>query len=138
MGKALHSTETAPFDDEPEHEGEASLAEEVPHELAHGGFYTRAEISQLIGQPSAEMLVKLDTLDDQRLWRVAHRTLPQRAARRLRTLSRLQQQRVLTAAEDQELAQLLDRLEDIGLVRAKAAALLHERGHDVSVLLPRS
>lgn len=86
----------------------------------------------------ADRLTLLDTLDDQRLWRVARSTLPQRAARRLRALSRLQEQRVLTSVEQQELAQLLDRLEDVGLMRAKAAALLHERGHDVSALLPRS
>jgi hypothetical protein len=86
----------------------------------------------------ADHLGALDTFDDQRLWRVARSTLPQRSARRLRALSRLQQQRVLTTTEEQELAQLLDCLEDVGLMRAKAAALLRERGHDVSILLPRS
>jgi hypothetical protein len=86
----------------------------------------------------ADRLAMLDTFDDQRLWRVARSTMPQRAMRRLRSLVRLQQQRTLTPVEAQELAQLLDRLEDVGLMRAKAAALLHERGHDVSALLPRS
>jgi hypothetical protein len=86
----------------------------------------------------ADRLAMLDTFDDQRLWRVARSTMPQRAMRRLRSLVRLQQQRTLTPVEAQELAQLLDRLEDVGLMRAKAAALLHERGHNVSALLPRS
>lgn len=85
-----------------------------------------------------ESLAVLDTLDDQQLWQAAQRTLPQRAARRLRALSRVQQQRTLSSTEEQELMLLLDRLEDVGLVRAKAAALLKERGHDVHSLLPNS
>jgi hypothetical protein len=138
MKRALYSYETAPCDDEPEPEGEASMAEESLRELARGEFFTHAEIRRLLGLPAATMLERLNTRDDQRLWRASHRTLPQRAARRLRALTCLQQRRSLTIAEDQELTQLLNRLEDIGLVRAKAAALLKERGHDVSVLLPRS
>ena len=86
----------------------------------------------------AESLAMLDTLDDQQLWQAAQHTLPQRATRRLRALSRHQQERTLSVAEEQELELLLDQLEDVGLVRAKSAALLKERGHDVSILLPRS
>ena len=71
----------------------------------------------------AETLIMLDILDDQQLWQAAQRKLPQRT---------------LPFAEEQELALLLDRLENVGLVRAKAAALLRERGHDVSSLLPNS
>ena len=76
--------------------------------------------------------------DDQRLQRAAGRTLPQRASRRLRALARLQQRQNLTVEEQQELVGLLERLEDIGLVRARATALLRERGHDVRALLPGS
>ena len=69
------------------------MAEASLNELARGEFYTHDEIRRLIGQQSAGMLAKLDTLDDRQLWQAAQRTLPQRAAGRLRSLLRLQQQR---------------------------------------------
>lgn len=82
-------------------------------------------------------LAALDELDDDRLWQVAQRTLEQRDDRRLRSLARRQGRTSLRDSEEQELRTLLDRLEDVGLIRARAAALLAERGHDVGALLPR-
>lgn len=85
----------------------------------------------------ARTLQELEALDDAQLRHAAERTLPQRAARRLRALARRNTSGDLSAAETDELAMLLDRLEDIGLIRAKATALLHARGHDVAALLPK-
>jgi plasmid stability protein len=87
-------------------------------------------------QPIARELAALADLDDDRLWQAAQRTLTRRDDRRLRALTRRQQETPLTIAEEQELDELLDRLDDVGLIRARAAVLLKERGHDVSALLP--
>ena len=87
--------------------------------------------------PIARELVALADLADDQLWQAAQRTMTRRDERRLRALTRDRAARPLTIAEEQELDWLLDRLEDIGLIRARAAALLKERGHDVSTLLPR-
>jgi plasmid stability protein len=89
-------------------------------------------------QPIARELAALADLDDERLWQAAQRTLTRRDDRRLRALTRRQRETPLAIAEEQELDWLLDRLEDVGLIRARAAALLKERGHDVSALLPRA
>jgi plasmid stability protein len=93
---------------------------------------------EALPQPIARELAALAELDDDHLWQAAQRTLTRRDDRRLRALTRSQRETPLTIAEEQELDWLLDRLEDIGLIRARAAALLKERGHDVSSLLPRA
>jgi hypothetical protein len=87
-------------------------------------------------QPIARELAALAELDDDRLWQAAQRTLTRRDDRRLRALARRQRETPLTIAEEQELDWLLDRLEDVGLIRARSTLLLKERGHDVSALLP--
>lgn len=132
----LHSPKTAPFADEPKLVGEASMVDKALTELARSESYTHAELCQRIGPPSSDRLAAIDTLDERQLWRTAYRTLSQRDARRIRALARLQQQHDLTTSEKQDLTQLLGRLENAGMVRAKVAALLKERGHDVSALPP--
>ncbi len=79
----------------------------------------------------------LEALDDTQLRLAAARTLTQRDERRLRALARRNSAGEITPVEGDELAVLLDRLEDIGLIRAKATALLRARGQDVGDLLPR-
>lgn len=74
--------------------------------------------------------------DDTQLRRAAARALPERDERRLRALVRRNSAGEITPVEAAELAVFLDRLEDIGLIRAKATALLRARDHEVSDLLP--
>jgi hypothetical protein len=114
-------------------ETQRSLADEAIEAMA----MTLPTVDDL--QPSlARELAALAELDDEHLWQSAQRTLTRRDERRLRTLTRSQRDTPLTIAEEQELDWLLDRLEDVGLIRARATALLKERGHDVSALLPRA
>jgi hypothetical protein len=84
----------------------------------------------------ARVLHDLNALDDTQLRRAAERTLSQRDERHLRALSRRNSASEITPVEADELAVLLDRLEDIGLIRAKATALLHARGHEVGDAQP--
>lgn len=90
-----------------------------------------------LAPPIAERLLALELLSDEQLWQAAQHTLSRRATQRLHTLSQRNGRDELTAEGEAELALLLDQLEDVGLIRAKAAALLKERGHDVTSLLPR-
>lgn len=84
-----------------------------------------------------EAVARLALLDDELLWRVARSGLGAQEAEKLEQLHFKRQREGLTAAEDQESAALLRQYERAMLVRAHAAALLHERGQDVSVLAPR-
>jgi plasmid stability protein len=66
-------------------------------------------------------LARLDDLDDDALWQAARRTLASRDDRRLRALTRKRRQATLSVAEEMELERLLDRLENIGLIRARGS-----------------
>jgi hypothetical protein len=48
-GGALHTFETAPYDDEPENEEEALMAEESLAELARGEFIPHADVRRMVG-----------------------------------------------------------------------------------------
>ncbi len=83
----------------------------------------------------AEALAPLDLLDDDALWRAARSRLPEPAAERLADLHAQQQRAGLSPAQADELAALVHQYEQAMLVRARAAAILGQRGHDVSSLL---
>jgi plasmid stability protein len=74
-------------------------------------------------------------LDDQALWHAARGTLPSDIAQRLEELHLKRQREELTADEAQTAAALVRQYERAMLVRAQAAALLKQRGYDVSSLL---
>lgn len=74
-------------------------------------------------------------IDDETLWRTARHRLRTDAAERLESLGEKRQREGLTEAEVQEAAILTSQYECVMLVRAHAAALLKQRGHDVSSLL---
>jgi plasmid stability protein len=82
-----------------------------------------------------EALSPLALLDDQALWRAARTRLAADAAEELEGLHLKQQREGLSASEAEQAAALLRQYERVMLVRAQAAALLKQRGHDVSVLL---
>jgi len=80
----------------------------------------------------------LALLDDEALWRAARSHLPAEAAAQMENLHLKRQREGLTEAEAQTLAGLVRQYERTMLVRAQAAALLKQRGHDVSELAPRA
>lgn len=84
-----------------------------------------------------QALSSLEALDEEALWRAAQSGLATEAAAELEALHLERQREGLTAAEAQRLADLVRQYERSMLVRAQAAALLRQRGHDVSNLIQR-
>lgn len=85
----------------------------------------------------AKAVAELEELDDDRLWRAAQHTFPSEASSRLEALHFKRQDEGLSAAEQETASQLVQEYERTMLVRAHAAKLLKERGHDVSGLVVR-
>jgi plasmid stability protein len=85
----------------------------------------------------AEAIAPLTGLDDESLWRAARSALAPEAAALLEELHDKQQREGLTEAESQAVAGLVKQYERAMLVRARAAAILTQRGHDVTRLLAR-
>lgn len=85
--------------------------------------------------PNLERAVReLGELDDEALWRVARDHLPRDTACELEALNQKQQREGLTAAEEETLTRLAEAYDRFLLLRAEAAGLLQERGHDISSL----
>ena len=87
---------------------------------------------------SAELegaLSPLAVLDDAALWNAARAVMPADAAEELDRLHQKRQRDGLTAGEADAAEALVRQYGRTMLVRAHAAALLQQRGHDVSSLL---
>lgn len=82
----------------------------------------------------AAALAPLALLDDTALWRAAQSHLPADAASRLEALHFKRQSAGLSDTEATEVARLVRQYERAMLVRARAVALLKQRGQDVSSL----
>ena len=80
-------------------------------------------------------LSELDLFTTEELWRAARMTAPQDKTERMQLLVEKQQLEGLTDSEKQEAALLSHFFNRVMLIRAKAAVLLKERGHDVDRLL---
>jgi len=85
----------------------------------------------------AEAVEALEFLDDASLWRAASSRLSSHAGKRLESLNEKGQREGLTDEEQQDRARLVRQYERAMLVRAQAALLLKQRGHDVASLLSR-
>jgi plasmid stability protein len=85
----------------------------------------------------SEAVAALSLLDDDALWDAAQSHLPKKAAERMESLHRKRQRQGLTESETQRLETLVHQYERYMLVRAQAAALLKQRGHDVSRVLDK-
>ena len=83
----------------------------------------------------ADAVAELETLDDGSLWRAARSSFPPEASSRLEALHFKRQDEGLTEAEQETASQLVRQYERTMLVRAHAARLLKERGHDISGLV---
>lgn len=85
-----------------------------------------------------EPLAALALMPDDELWRSARSRLSPEEAGQLEALHHKRGREGLTPEEEQSVAALLRRYERLMLVRAQAAALLKQRGHDVTELLQAS
>ncbi|MFQ5594707.1 MAG: hypothetical protein ACE5HA_11225 [Anaerolineae bacterium] len=82
----------------------------------------------------ADEMAQLGLLTDDELWQAAVTTLTSRESERMQALLLKRQRETLTPQEEQEAKVLLHRYDRTMLVRAQAAVLLKERGHDISGL----
>ena len=82
-----------------------------------------------------EALEALEGLDDSELWRLAREAMSLEASQELEALHFKQQDEGLSPEEDATRAKLIHEYERVMLVRAKAAVLLKDRGHDISGIL---
>jgi plasmid stability protein len=85
-------------------------------------------------QEITEVLSQLSFLDDAALWQAARTRVSSDQAEQLEELNLKQQREGLIPEERQMRDQLLRRYEQTMLVRAQAASLLQEHGHDISDL----
>lgn len=83
----------------------------------------------------AEAIAALHLLGDKDLWRAARQSLAPEKAADIEELHLKRQSEGLSASENEALAMLMREYTRIMLVRSRSAALLKERGHDVSALL---
>jgi len=82
----------------------------------------------------AEAIDALSMLGDEDLWRAARHGLAPEKAEAIEDLHVKRQREGLSASESEALATLMKEYSRVMLVRARAAALLKQRGHDVSGL----
>jgi len=85
-----------------------------------------------------QAVTSLGSLEDDALWRAAHSRLAVEMAAELEALHLKRQRERLIEAETLRLADLVRQYERTMLIRAQAAALLRQRGHDVSSLVTRA
>lgn len=83
----------------------------------------------------AESVAALHLLGDGDLWRAARQRLDAQKAAEIEALHLKRQREGLSVSETESLATLMQEHTRIMLVRARSAALLKQRGHDVSELL---
>lgn len=87
------------------------------------------------GELSSELISAMESMEhlaDEELWRLASETLPEASHQELATLHFKQQEEGLDRNEDARRGKLISEYERAVLLRAQAARLLKERGHDVS------
>jgi plasmid stability protein len=83
----------------------------------------------------AQVALALDFMSDKALWKSARSRVSVRDMTKIERLHFKRQSAGLTESEQRTLKTLMQEYERSVLVRAKATALLHRRGYDVSVLV---
>lgn len=83
----------------------------------------------------SESLAQLDALEDEALWQLARSHLPREESAELEDLHLKRQSEGLTPQENARTAFLVAQYERAIVLRAHAARVLKEHGHDVSCLL---
>lgn len=87
---------------------------------------------------SPELIRAIETLEglaDEELWRLARKAMSRDASQELEALHFKQRDEGLSQDQDAARARLMQEYEQTMLIRAQAARLLKDRGHDVSSLL---
>ncbi len=105
----------------------------VETEVLH--LVTTAVEEERLPDEMASAVESLGLLDDDALWRAARSTLASEKQDQLEALNLKQQSEGLTRSESEAQATLLHAYDRAVLVRARAAELLAERGHDIAELL---
>jgi len=82
-----------------------------------------------------EAIEALVQLDDEELWRLARRAMSSEASQKLEALHFKQRDEGLNPDENATRGKLISEYERTMLIRAQAARLLKDRGHDVSGIL---
>ena len=82
-----------------------------------------------------EAIAALHLLGDDDLWRAARQCLAPEKAAEIESLHIKRQSEGLSVSENEALAALMQEYTRILLVRSRSAALLKQRGHDVSGLI---
>jgi plasmid stability protein len=96
---------------------------------------TTLPLHDRLSQDLEDAVASLRLLDDEALWRAARSRLAEEASNLIEELHRKRQRQGLTDVEAQTLSSLVRQYERAMLVRARAAAILKERGRDVTSLL---
>src|SRR5690348_15847488 len=104
-----------------------TLEEELLHVLA----YALPQDTQTLPADTAAELEALEVLNDAAVWRAARSHLSPRDSQRLEALHRKQQSGSLSMAESDEIASLTRHYDHTLVLRARAASILADRGHDV-------
>jgi len=95
-----------------------------------------APATEVLPDDLEQIVAQLAFVNDAGLWQAAQSRMPVEAATRLSDLNAKDQRVGLTMLEYQDRDLLIHQYERAMLVRAQAAALLKQRGHDITQLLP--
>ena len=112
-------------------QSQRSLAEETVS-LLNAALTTDEERALKV----SSQLEQLTFLTDEELWTVATLTASDTDNEQMQRLLEKRQREGFTDNELEQLEGLSERFNRVMLTRAKAAALLHERGYDLSALSP--
>ena len=120
-----------------------SIFEQIEQRAAASHRSVEAEIVEAVAtavsedlDPDFEETVQgMVVLDDEALWRAVRLRMPEDASARLEELHWKRQSSGLDAQEAEEASRLVHLYERTMLVRAQAAKLLHQRGHEVVPVL---
>jgi len=99
---------------------------------------TAVTVEESLPDSLAEGVARLDGMDDSELWQAARSSLSKREATLLEVLHLKRQKNGLSESEASNLAELVRQYERSMLIRARAAALLKQRGCDLSGLAVNS
>lgn len=97
-----------------------------------------ASAASVEGELSPELVAAVEalkTLDDEELWCLAKEAMSREASQELEALHLKLRDEGLSQEEDAARAKLIHQYERTMLIRAQAAKLLKDRGHDVSGIL---
>jgi plasmid stability protein len=99
---------------------------------------TAVPVEESLPDSLAEDVARLDGMDDSELWQAARSRLTKREATLLEVLHLKRQKEGLSEFEAFNLAELVRQYERSMLIRARATALLKQRGCDLSGLAVNS